>query len=81
MWLGLFDSGITLLHSNKPYEYGKAKEYVDNLQFFNIKRAKANEAGLVDNHVFDMLWSADDEMFITTSGGLSGLELWAEFPY
>jgi len=71
MWLGLFDSGISLVKPGIPYVYGNAQEYVKRLEFLNIRKAIGNKTGLCDSHVFDMAWSSENEMYIATTGGLS----------
>lgn len=74
MWLGLFDSGISLVRATKAYEYGNAQEYVNGLKFLNINKKRDDKAGLVDSHVFDIEWNDDNTMYIATSGGLSVLD-------
>ena len=74
MWLGLFNSGPSLVIPTIPYQNGRAAEYVEGLKFINYRPTTDMRNGLINNNTFDIKFSKDKQMMIATSLGLCSLE-------
>lgn len=65
IWVGLFNSGASLLVPQIDYSYGKAEEFVAGLKFVNYNTFNRDFIG----HIFTIEW-LEDRMYIGESGGM-----------
>lgn len=75
MWIGLFNSGASLVLPEIEYEKGNAEVFVKNLKFVNYRSSyESGRKGLAHYNVMDIEFTQDDEILFGTSYGLSVLD-------
>ena len=75
MWVGLFNSGASLVVPSIPYEKGNADNFVKGLKFVNYKSSYDNgEVGLAHHNICDIEFTDGNEVLFGTTYGLSVLD-------
>ncbi len=75
MWLGLFNSGASIVMPSVKYRKGKADEFVNGLKFLNYKSIyESGYQGLAHNNVTDIVFTDDNDILFATTNGLSILD-------
>ena len=75
MWVGLFNSGASVVLPGIKYEKGKAAEFVESLKFLNFRsKIGSNHTSLAHRNVTEIEFTDDDEILFGTTFGLSSLD-------
>lgn len=75
LWVGLYNSGASLIIPSIPYEKGNAELFVRGLKFVNYKSSyDKGEEGLSHHNVCDIEFTEDNEVLFGTTHGLSVLD-------
>lgn len=75
IWVGLFNSGASLIVPSIKYEPGKARAFVEGLKFVNYKSSyESGRYGLAHHNVANITFTDDDEILFGTTYGLSVLD-------